>query len=313
MVACKGPLPGLSFPSSAFKGYVMKRFSEMTYKQQRHVVTILFLLVPITLVLVFGYLPFISMIEYSFLRWDGIGSKQYIGLTNYIDALTRVENFRVFFVSLYYFGASFIQLVLALFFATVLSFDLKGRNIFKGILFFPNLINGVAIGLIFLYFYKDTGTLNTFLGFLGIKSDVLWLTDPKLINYSIAATSVWRYMGYNMVMFLGAIQSIPAEIYEAAELDGANKLQIFRYIIFVSILPIIQLMLILSITGSLSAFETPYIMTGGGNGSETFVIRTVNTAFAYNKIGLASAMAMILTVIVLFISYIQDKLFKERD
>lgn len=291
----------------------MKLFSSMTYTRQKHLVTVLFLLVPVMLVLVFGYLPFISMIEYSFLRWDGIGSKQFIGLTNYIDALTRVENFRVFFVSLYYFGASFIQLFLALFFATVLSFDLRGRNAFKGILFFPNLINGVAIGLIFLYFYKDTGTLNTFLRFLGYDGDILWLTDPRLINYSIAATSIWRYMGYNMVMFLGAIQSIPAEIYEAAELDGANKFQIFRYIIFVSILPIIQLMLILSITGSLSAFETPYIMTGGGNGSETFVIRTVNTAFAYNKIGLASAMAMILTVIVLFVSYIQDKVFKERD
>lgn len=291
----------------------MKRFSELTYKKQQYAVAFLFLLVPVLLVVVFGYLPFFSMIEYSFLRWDGMGTKEFVGLANYIDSWTRIENFRVFFVSIYYFAASFIQLALALLFATILSFKMRGQNIFKGILFFPNLINGVAIGLIFLYFFKDVGTLNTLLKYLGFKGDTLWLTNPKLINYSIAATSVWRYMGYNMVMFLGAIQSIPAEIYEAAELDGANKWQVFWYIIFKTITPIIKLMLILSITGSLSAFETPYIMTGGGNGSETFVIRTVNTAFKFNKIGLASAMAINLTVIVLIVTAIQEKFLKVRE
>lgn len=290
----------------------MNRQTRMTYRRQQRIMAALFLAVPLALVFVFGYLPFFNMVEYSFLRWDGLSKKEFIGLTNYADALTRVENYRVFFVSLYYFGASFVQLGLALFFATVLSFKIKGQSFFKGVLFFPNLINGVAIGLIFLYFYKDTGTLNTFLRLLGIKSGVLWLTDPKLVNYSIAATSVWRYMGYNMVMFLGAIQSIPTEIYEAAEIDGANKWQTFWHIILKSIMPIVELMVILSITGSLSAFETPYIMTGGGNGSETFVIRTVNTAFSYNKFGLASAMAIILTAIVLFVTYVQNKFFKDR-
>lgn len=290
----------------------MKQFSKLTYIKQQRVMAALFLAVPLILVAVFGYLPFLNMVEYSFLRWDGLSKKEFVGLANYRDALTRVENFRVFFVSIYYFGASFVQLGIALFFATVLSFKIKGQSFFKGVLFFPNLINGVAIGLIFLYFYKDTGTLNTFLRMVGIESNVLWLTDPNLVNYSIAATSVWRYMGYNMVMFLGAIQSIPTEIYEAAEIDGANKWQIFWRIIFLSILPIIELMVILSITGSLSVFETPYIMTGGGNGSETFVIRTVNTAFSFNKFGLASAMAMILSVIVLFVTFVQNKIFKER-
>lgn len=290
----------------------MNRFSRMTYRRQQRVMAALFLAVPLALVVVFGYLPFFNMIEYSFLRWDGLSKKEFIGLANYVDALTRVENYRVFYVSLYYFVASFVQLGLALFFATVLSFKIRGQGFFKGVLFFPNLINGVAIGLVFLYFYRDTGTLNTFLRLIGIESDVLWLTDPKLVNWSIAATSVWRYMGYNMVMFLGAIQSIPTEIYEAAEIDGANKWQTFWHIIFLSIMPIVELMVILSITGSLSAFETPYIMTGGGNGSETFVIRTVNTAFSFNKIGLASAMAIILTAIVLVVTTIQNRLFKDR-
>ncbi|MBO5137592.1 MAG: sugar ABC transporter permease [Spirochaetaceae bacterium] len=291
----------------------MKRFSELTYRKQQKVVAFLFLLVPVALTIIFGYLPFVSMIEYSFMRWDGMGDKEFIGLRNYVDALTRPENYRVFKVALYYLAASVVQIGLALFFATILSFNLKGKSFFKGVLFFPYLINGVAIGLIFLYFFRDTGTLNTFLKFLGFKGETLWLTDPKLVNWSIAFTSVWRYMGYNMIMFLGAIQSIPAEIYEAAELDGANYWDVFWHIILKTIMPIVKLMVILSITGSLSAFETPYIMTGGGNGSETFVIRTVDTAFKYNKIGLASAMAIILTVIVLIVTAIQEKYFKVED
>lgn len=291
----------------------MKRFADLTYKKQQKVVAFLFLLVPVALTIVFGYLPFVSMIEYSFMRWDGMGEKEFIGFKNYVDALTRPENYRVFKVALYYLVASVVQIALALFFATILSFNLKGKAFFKGVLFFPYLINGVAIGLIFLYFFRDTGTLNTFLKFLGFKGDTLWLTDPKIVNWSIAFTSVWRYMGYNMIMFLGAIQSIPSEIYEAAELDGANYWDVFWHIILKTIMPIVKLMVILSITGSLSAFETPYIMTGGGNGSETFVIRTVDTAFKYNKIGLASAMAIILTIIVLVVTAIQEKYFKVED
>lgn len=291
----------------------MKRFADLTYKKQQKVVAFLFLLVPVALTIVFGYLPFVSMVEYSFMRWDGMGEKEFIGFKNYVDALTRPENYRVFKVALYYLVASVVQIALALFFATILSFNLKGKSFFKGVLFFPYLINGVAIGLIFLYFFRDTGTLNTFLKFLGFKGETLWLTDPKIVNWSIAFTSVWRYMGYNMIMFLGAIQSIPSEIYEAAELDGANYWDVFWHIILKTIMPIVKLMVILSITGSLSAFETPYIMTGGGNGSETFVIRTVDTAFKYNKIGLASAMAIILTVIVLIVTAIQEKYFKVED
>ena len=291
----------------------MKRFADLTYKKQQKVVAFLFLLIPVALTIVFGYLPFVSMVEYSFMRWDGMGEKEFIGFKNYVDALTRPENYRVFKVALYYLVASVVQIALALFFATILSFNLKGKSFFKGVLFFPYLINGVAIGLIFLYFFRDTGTLNTFLKFLGFKGDTLWLTDPKIVNWSIAFTSVWRYMGYNMIMFLGAIQSIPSEIYEAAELDGANYWDVFWHIILKTIMPIVKLMVILSITGSLSAFETPYIMTGGGNGSETFVIRTVDTAFKYNKIGLASAMAIILTIIVLIVTAIQEKYFKVED
>ena len=120
-------------------------------------------------------------------------------------------------------------------------------------------------------------------------------------------------MGNNFIIFLGAISSIPGELYEAAEIDGANRWHQFRYIIFPSIKLIISLNLILAISGAISAFEIPYIMTGGLNGSETFVIQTIDTAFKYGKIGLASAMAVVLMLIVVIVTIIQRKFFGEGE
>jgi multiple sugar transport system permease protein len=291
----------------------MAQARKPSYARQKTIVIISFLAMPIALIVVFGYLPILSMVGFSFTKWDGLGEMRFIGLDNYIEVFSRLENFRVFLVSAYYFVGSFIQLTIALLFATILSFKLKGQDLMKGVLFFPNLINGVAISFIFLYFYRDSGTLNSLLRLLGFKANILWLTNPKIINYSLTATSIWRYMGFNMVMFLGAIQSIHTEIYEAASLDGANKWQLFRYIIWPSTRPVIKINLILAIKGAVSVFEIPYIMTGGGNGSATFVIRTVETAFKYNKVGLASAMAVVLTAIILLITAVQEKAFKERD
>ena len=124
---------------------------------------------------------------------------------------------------------------------------------------------------------------------------------------------LWRYTGFNFLIFLGAIQSVNPEVYEAAEIDGANRWDEFRYIIVPSIRKIIFLNLILGISGSLSVFDIPYIMTGGSNGTMTFVIQTIDTAFKYNKVGLASAMAVILLVIVLVVTLIQRKFISEKE
>jgi raffinose/stachyose/melibiose transport system permease protein len=287
----------------------------MTYKQQRRLVTFAFLLAPMLLLLVFGYLPIASMGYNSFTNWDGLTKNDWIGLRNYADLFTRIENYRVFKVSLYYFVGSFVQLGLALYFATALSFKTRFSSFWKGVLFFPNLINGVAVGFIFLYFFRDQGgTLNTLLRGIGLGSWAqLWLTNPRLINFSLTGVSIWRYLGFNMVLFLGAMQSISSEIFEAADLDGANRWQQFKRIIFPSIRPVIYLNLVLAIKGALSVFETPYIMTGGGNGSETFVIRTVDMAFKFSKFGLASAMAITLTVLILAVTWIQNLAFKDKE
>jgi multiple sugar transport system permease protein len=274
----------------------------------------LFLLLPLALLALFTYVPVANMLWYSLTDWDGLSrDPDFVGLENYVEIATRPELFEVFTVSLYYFGASFVQIVLALYFATVLSFRVRFANLFKGVLFFPYLINGVAIGFVFLYFFRPDGVLDTVLALLGGEGLTRqWLGDPAVVNYSLAGVSVWRYLGLNFVLFLGTIQSIPGELYEAAELDGANRWQQFRYIILPGIRPVIGLMFILAVSGSLAVFEIPYIMTGGANGSETFVIQTISTAFRFSDFGLASAMAVVLLAIVLLVTWLQRRLVPEE-
>jgi raffinose/stachyose/melibiose transport system permease protein len=274
----------------------------------------LFLVVPLVLLAVFTYVPVVNLFWYSVTSWDGLDPhKTYVGLKNYKAIFDNPEYFHVFKVSLYYFVASFVQIAVALYFATILSFKVRFANLFKGILFFPSLMNGVAIAFIFLYFFREGGTLDSVLDLAGLGAlKHQWLGDPSLINYSLSGVSVWRYMGLNFVLFLGAIQSIPAQLYEAADIDGATRWQQFRYIIAPGIRPIIGLTFILAIAGSLAVFEIPFIMTGGANGSETFVIQTVKQSFENQHVGLASAMAVVLLAIILVVTAIQRALFPDE-
>lgn len=288
-------------------------FKNLSYKTQRKLIIVLFSLIPVTLLFTFSYLPVFNMFKYSFTDWNGYSKHyDYVGFDNYKTIFTDSKYFTVFKVSLYYFVGSFVQMAIALYFATILSFKVRLKNFFKGVLFFPYLLNGVAIGFIFLFFFRPDGTLDTLMQSFGLGEYTQgWLLNPNIINISLSGASVWRYMGFNFIIFLGAISSIGKDVYEAADIDGANRWHQFRHIILPSIKSIVQLNLILAISGAISAFDIPYIMTGGSNGSNTFVIQTVNTAFKFNKLGLASAMAVVLLFIVIIVTLLQKLLIKE--
>lgn len=287
-------------------------FKNVSYKTQRKLIITLFLLIPLTLLFVFTYLPAINMISYSFTDWKGYGAKNFIGMQNYINIFSDPEIFSVLKNSLYYFVGGLIQLGLSFIFAVIINSKIKGKGFFKSLFFFPYLINGVAISLMFLFFFQPSGTLDTVLSMLGLDGMIRqWLGDAHYVNFSLAFTSIWRFFGYNFIIFLGALQSISDEVLEAADLDGAGDWQKIRYIYIPSVKRIIQLNLVLNISGAISVFEIPYIMTGGANGSSTFVIETMKTAFTYNKVGKASAMAVIVMLIVAAVAAIQNIFFKE--
>lgn len=271
-----------------------------------------FIMLPLLLLFTFTYLPFGEMVTYSFYKMKYIGERTFVGLKNYKDLFTRDDIFNSLKLSLYYMGGSVVQLVLALLLATLLSFKTKLGNLFKGILFFPFLINGIAIGFIFKFFFTHGFVFDTVLGWLGFPLDSLpyWLKTQGLNNVSLVGTSVWRYLGQNMVLFIGAIMSVDAELYEAAELDGASKVQQFFHIILPSIKTIVTLNIILSITGSLSAFEPPFVITKGANGTGTYFIIMDQVAHTSQKVGLASAMAVFLLLIIFIVTIVQKLMLK---
>lgn len=169
----------------------------------------------------------------------------------------------------------------------------------------------IAIGFIFKFFYTRGFVFDTVLQWIGFDLEDLpfWLKDTSINNISLVGTSVWKYFGQNMVLFVGAMMSVDATLYEAADLDGANKWQQFKYIMLPSIKTIVMLNLIMAITGSLSAFEPPFvIMSGGGNGTATYFVKMHEVAHTSQKLGLASAMAIVLLMII-FVATILQKLF----
>ncbi|SCZ76855.1 carbohydrate ABC transporter permease [Pseudobutyrivibrio xylanivorans] len=284
-------------------------------KGQQVLICVGFTVIPLLLLFVFTYLPFGQMVKFSFYKMKystPVDKRVFVGWKNYIDVFNRKDCFGALKLSLYYCFGAIMQLVLSLYLATVLSFKVKGGNIFKGLMFFPYLISGIAIGFIFKFFYTRGFVLDTLLAGLGINLESLpyWLKDQKVNNWSLVATSVWRYFGQNMVLFIGAIMSVDAELYEAAQLDGANRFQQFKNIILPSIKTIVTLNIILSITGSLSAFEQPYVITNGANGTGTYFVVMNEIAHTSQKVGLASAMAVVLLMIIFGCTILQKLFFK---
>ena len=279
---------------------------------QKVLVMLAFLIIPMVLLMVFTYIPFAEMVKFSFYNMKYVGARKFVGWKNYIKVFSRKDCFGALKLSLYYMGGSVVQLSLALYLATILSFKVKGGDLFKGFMFFPFLINGIAIGFIFKFFYTRGFVFDTVLQWCGFQLDNLpyWLKDRSINNISLVGTSVWRYFGQNMVLFIGAIMSVDNELYEAAMLDGANKFQQFKYIIMPSIKTIFVLNVILSISGSLSAFEPPYVITDGANGTGTYFVVMHEIAHTQQKVGLASAMAVVLLLIIFAVTILQKLFFK---
>lgn len=286
-------------------------------RYQKLIVVCVFLFAPLLLLFTFTYLPFFNMLRFSLYDMKYIGARHWVGLQNYIDVFRRDDTLSALRLSLYYMAGSIVQLALALFFAVILSFKLPGKTFFRGALYFPCLICGISVGFIFKFFFTRGFVFDTLLGFVGLSPESLpyWLRDESVNNIVLVGCSLWRYMGTNIVLFIGAIASVDSSLYEAAAIDGANAWHRFLYIILPSIRTIVVLNLILSVSGALSAFEMPYVITGGGFGTSTYFVVMDRLAHTNQKVGLASAMAVVLLFIILIITALQKAIasWLERD
>ena len=287
-------------------------FGTLTYNKQKNIIIVSFLLIPLILLGLFTYYPAIKLVYYSFTNWDGYSpEKPWVGLDNYREVFNTPDIFLVFKHNFAYFVMGILQNIVAIYFAIILNSKLRGKNGFRIMLFLPYIMNGVAVAFMFGYVFDTTnGSLNTFLSSIGLSGlgQTSWLGTEGLVNYSLASTGFWRFMGYNMVIYIASLQAIPRDIYEAAKIDGAGTFQTLWRITLPNMKAVIQLNLFLTVTGALEVFDLPFVLTKGGpaGASQTYVMRVVDTAFAYNNYGLASAMSIILLFFVVFVLLIQQ-------
>lgn len=271
-----------------------------------------FLALPLLHLMIFSYVPILANVGLSFTNWKGVGVPKWVGARNYQKLLTDPQYIAMFKNCLWYFAVAVPQLLLAFVLAVVVNGKFRGLSIFKGILIIPYLLNGVIVSTIFIIFFNNSGTLNAILEFIGLGNlTQQWLQNLKLVNPSIASISIWRYYGMNFIMFFGALQTIPTELYEAAAVDGCTKLQEIRYISIPFIKKVLFINILLSVSGSIQVFEIPYIMMNGGNGTLTPVIQ-IQQSMRDNRVGFAAALAVMVFFIVLLAIGVQ-KLFIKED
>ncbi|MFC0212314.1 carbohydrate ABC transporter permease [Paenibacillus chartarius] len=292
-------------------------FNALSYKSQKWIVIIGFLLIPMSLLFTFTFYPALKLVYLSFTDWDGVSPDQkWIGWNNYVEIFQNPKIFGVFVNQIPYFLVGVVQNAVALLFAVILNRKLKGRNFFRMILFLPFIMNGVAVAFMFQFvFDTTTGSLNALLDAVGLGAlKTSWLGNSNIVNYSLASVGFWRFMGYNMVIYIGALQAIPGDMYEAATIDGASGSQQFWHLTLPHLTKIIELNMFLTISGALSVFDLPFILTNGGpaGASTTFVFKTVETAFQFNNYGLASAMSIVLLLITVVILGIQNQVINRK-
>ena len=289
--------------------------NKLSLKREEKQTILLFLSLPLLLLLIFGLLPIVTLIYNSFTDWDGLATdKNFVGLKNYLTIWQDPVYLQAFKTNLFYLGSGLLQIVIALTLAILLATKTYGKNIFKAVIVFPIMISGVATSLIFRLFFEPDGSFDQLLHFFHLSKYIrFWLGDPTVANYTLAFISLWRHLGTSFLLYFAAIQSLPAVYQKAASLEGANLWQQTRYIILPNIQTVLKLNFILLTIGAVSAFEIPLIMTNGSNGTATFLVQTMKVAFEQKLVGLGSALAVIMSLFVIGLSYAQHRFQKEAD
>ncbi len=262
--------------------------------------------------LIFTLIPIVCAFMLSFVKWDTANPMIFVGLKNYAK-LFRDETFKISFWNTLYYTAGTVPLtmVCSLGLAVLLNTKIKGIKFFRAAFFFPYIVSLVAVAVVWNMLYHPTmGPINSALRALGFENPPGWTASVEWAMPAIIITSVWRQMGYFMVMYLAGLQGIPRELYEAATVDGANGWQKFRNITLPMLTPTTFFVSIMLVINGFKIFDLILVMTEGGPGRATNVLvyHIYNQAFIQFKFGYASAISMVLLLLVLVITLIQFKI-----
>lgn len=253
----------------------------------------------------FVLLPMAISVYYSLLNWDGIGQPSFAGLSNYWEVMTDSDLLQIIgnaFQLIIYFTA--VPVVLGLLIASAIRNQMSGRfgTVTRTILFIPQVIPLVAAGIAWSWMYDFDGVVNQFLGWVGLDDWMRgWLGDFDYALPAVGLIGTWVLLGLCMLLLVTGITKIDPALYEAAKLDGARPWQEFRHVTLPSLRPEIGVCITVTIIQALSSFDIVYVSTGGGPGIETTVpgLEIYRLAFAHREVGLASALGVVLMVLVL--------------
>lgn len=259
---------------------------------------------------VFVFVPVIFSFILSVMSWDGSQRPmQFVGLENFVDIFgDRIFRRALLHTVSYALMTVLPTLVLALLLAVLLNSKLRGVAIFRTAFYFPYIASIVAVGAVWnMLFQPDMGPINEMLRFIGMENPPRWVVDKNWAMVSVSIVSIWKYMGYYMIVYLAALQGISHSLYEAASIDGAKGWQKLWYITVPMLTPTTFFVLIMLTIQCFKVFDLVYVMTGGGpgNATKTLVNYIYEKAFISWEFGPASAGAIILFAIVLAITLIQ--------
>lgn len=258
--------------------------------------------------------PIVFALALAFMAWDGNNPIQFVGLDNF-KALMHDTRFKAAFINTIIYSATTVPLTLAVALGLAIALNQKvvGKSIYRAIGFFPYVASLVAVAAVWnMIFSPGAGIVNVLLTRLGVARELLpkWAADPNWAMFTVVLFSVWKSAGYYMVIYLAGLQGISSELYEASGIDGANALQKFWYITLPQLRPTTFFVIIILTINCFKVYDQIYMITQGGPGTSTLVLvyHIYQTAFVTgSNYGYASAISMVLFVMVLVITVIQFK------
>lgn len=273
----------------------------------------IFLLPAAVFMSIFLYYPFFKSMYLSFFRTSGFFSKTYVGFDNYVrmfsDELLGAATLHTLELMLY---VIVFQVGIALFLAVLVDNITWGKGFFRMVFFFPVVISGTAIALLFVLFYNfQFGLLNNILQNLGFDK-VLWLGESNALK-AVAVPTVWHYVGFYFVLFLTAMAKIPSDFYEAAKLEGITGIKKTFLLTIPLILSDIKVVITLAITGTLKVFEFIFVLTRGQSGTEVLGTYMYKKALVDQNFGYGSTIAIYIVVFGVLLSLLANRLLKREE
>jgi len=264
---------------------------------------------------VFRFLPMLEAFYLSLTQYDLVHPPKFIGLGNFADLINDPLFLKSARVSLAYVAFSVLPVLpLSLGLAVLFNRSLWLKNLLRSAIFMPVVMPAVVMAVVWTFMYQQDGVINTLLGFIGIDP-IAWLRSSASALWAVILIGIWRATPYYMVIFLAGLQAIPRDYYDAAEIDGAGAWASFWHITLPLLKPTTLLVVVMNVIVAMKVFAVPLIMTGGGPADATRVLPLFiyQTAFEFFDMGRAAAMSVFLFVGVMLFSFIQVRMFTQRE